>query len=196
MNRADLQDVEEIEVELASAWERIGAVLLNYVFLLLSFIPFFMALAIFQNGGKLSPIAFLFLLIPVGLQIYQLVLLSKHGYTLGKKILGIKVIRHNGDEAGFVYAFLLRELVYQFGIGMITGGIYMVMAAFMFSDMTAAAEAHNNEAVLAQTFLLMGVNQILNLIPPLVCVIMMFAHSERRTLQDLIASTVVVKLPR
>lgn len=195
MNHADLQDVEEIEVELASAWERIGAVLLNGVFLLLSFIPFFMALAIFQNGGKLSPIAFLFLLIPVGLQIYQLVLLSKHGYTLGKKILGIKVIKQDGDEAGFVYAFLLRELVYQFGIGMITGGIYMVMMAFMFSDITAA-ESQNTEAMLAQLFFLQGVNQILNLIPPLVCVIMMFAHSERRTLQDLIASTVVVKLPR
>lgn len=195
MNHADLQDVEEIEVELASAWERIGAVLLNGVFLLLSFIPFFIALAIFQNGGKPSPIAFLFLLIPLGLQIYQLVLLSKHGYTLGKKILGIKVIKQDGDEAGFVYAFLLRELVYQFGIGMITGGIYMVMMAFMFSDITAA-KAQNTEAMLAQFVFLQGVNQILNLIPPLVCVIMMFAHSERRTLQDLIASTVVVKLPR
>lgn len=187
---------EEMEVELAGGWERIGAVLLNGVFYVLSFIPLIIALVAFQTDGKPSPMGLLFLLVPLGLQIYQLVLLCKHGYTLGKKLLGIQVVKRDGEVAGFVHAFLLREVVYAFAISMVVGLIYGVMAVFMFPDMVNAANNQNNEALLTQYFLLLGVNQVMSLLPPLICVIMLFAQRERRTLQDMIADTVVIKMPR
>lgn len=193
MNRIE---TDIVEVELAGSWERIAAVILNYVFLLLSFLPLIVAVMSFEEGDKGSPWLLLLILPPLALQVYQLVLLCQHSYTLGKKMMGIQVVKRDGEPAGFVYAFLLREVVYAFAVSMAAGVIYMLLALFMFSDMLTAVETQNSEAFAMQYLLLMGVNQILNLIPPLICAVMLFTQSERRTLQDMIASTVVIKIPR
>lgn len=187
---------EEIEVELAGAWERIGAVLLNGVFYILSVIPVFIALALFQADDKPSPMALLFCLVPLGFQIYQLVLLCKHGYTLGKKLMGIQIVKCDGYEAGFVHAFLLREVVYMVALWVAMSMIYGLMAVLMFPDMVNAVNSQNTDALLSQYLLLIGVSQIISLLPPLICVIMLFAQRERRTLQDMIANTIVIKMPR
>ena len=47
----------------------------------------------------------------IGFAIYQLVMLYRHGQTLGKKILGIKIVRSDGSRAGLRRIVLLRYLV-------------------------------------------------------------------------------------
>lgn len=47
----------------------------------------------------------------IGFAIYQLVMLYRHGQTLGKKILGIKIVRSDGSRAGLGRIVLLRYLV-------------------------------------------------------------------------------------
>jgi uncharacterized RDD family membrane protein YckC len=48
----------------------------------------------------------------LGLMIYNLVLLTKQGQTIGKKWLGIRIVSHpDGQRAGFVKAVLLRGFV-------------------------------------------------------------------------------------
>ncbi len=44
----------------------------------------------------------------LGLLIYQWVLLSVRGQTIGKRIMGIKIVKMDGSDAGFVHAVLLR----------------------------------------------------------------------------------------
>lgn len=45
------------------------------------------------------------------LGIVQIVLLSTRGQTIGKRILGIRIVRLDGTRVGFVRAWLLREFV-------------------------------------------------------------------------------------
>lgn len=177
---------DEIEVDLASPWERMGAVVLNNIFSGLTYAPFFVwawITAFLKEGGdsKMSKMEgvevsmlFLLLLIPLAFQIYQLVILSKHGHTLGKKLLRLKVIKTDGSHAGFIGAFLLREVVYYIGIF-----IVMLICSLPWDDKVG-------NVVASAVYWLLS----------LACIIMMFAHKERRTLQDLLAGTVVVKLPR
>lgn len=47
----------------------------------------------------------------LGLAIYQLFLLSTRGQTLGKKWMGVKIVKMDGSPPGFVHAFLLRAIV-------------------------------------------------------------------------------------
>jgi uncharacterized RDD family membrane protein YckC len=48
----------------------------------------------------------------LGFWIYQIVLLSTSGQTLGKKIVGIRIVTNDSEEyPGFVKAFLLRDFV-------------------------------------------------------------------------------------
>ena len=47
----------------------------------------------------------------IGFAIYQFVMLYRHGQTLGKKILGIKIVRSDGSRAGFGRIVLLRYIV-------------------------------------------------------------------------------------
>ncbi len=53
-------------------------------------------------------------LLVLALFIVQMVLLSTKGQTVGKKILGIRIVQLNGSEAGFVHAVLLRAIVMGF----------------------------------------------------------------------------------
>ncbi len=66
-----------------------------------------------------SSIAFVFL------QIVQAVLVTKIGATIGKRLVGIKIIRHDGGEAGFVEGWLVRTFLY--------GVIESALAAFCLS---------------------------------------------------------------
>lgn len=56
----------------------------------------------------------LLVLFPVlALLVYQTWLLSKRGQTIGKRLLGIRIVRMNGVNPGFVHAVLLRSFVMQ-----------------------------------------------------------------------------------
>ncbi|OYW77099.1 MAG: hypothetical protein B7Z37_05490 [Verrucomicrobia bacterium 12-59-8] len=109
-------------MQLASLGQRLGAALLDgLVIVVLVGIPYTVALVSMAaaeknhvsgmppaevGGFAVAGIAIL------GLMIYNLVLLTKQGQTIGKKMLGIRIVSHpDGQRAGFVKAVLLRGFV-------------------------------------------------------------------------------------
>ena len=65
-----------------------------------------------HNDGVQIAGALLLLFASLGLTIYQCVLLTSQGQTLGKKIMGIRIVRwEDGGNPGFVGAFLMRAFV-------------------------------------------------------------------------------------
>ena len=107
-------------MQLASLGQRLGAAVLDgLVGGLVVGVPYAIAMIdMAGNKGKsdLSPVAMGGFAVAViaflGLMIYNLVLLSTKGQTLGKKWLGIRIVSHpDCQNAGFVKAVLLRGFV-------------------------------------------------------------------------------------
>ncbi len=183
-----LQD-EMVEVDLASAGSRIGAALLNGVFNLLAYIP--LIVAIVQEGGyntraqgleKLSTDDTGLMGWLMGVLVYgivQIFYMSRDGQSLGKKVLGIRVLKTDGQNPGFLGTVLIREIGYGLVLFLISVGIGMLGV-------------------------LMGGENLGDILVNLVqfgasgaCVVMLFQmKNDRRTLQDMMANTVVVKLPK
>jgi uncharacterized RDD family membrane protein YckC len=58
-------------------------------------------------------------LLAVGLGVYQVVLLGKEGQTIGKRWMGIKIVKLDGQPVGFVSAVLVRTVSGQIVLGFI-----------------------------------------------------------------------------
>ena len=190
--------MEQLEVELAGGWERIGAALLNNIFSTIAMIPmivgFFVGFVNIRDNGnwnniddmqimlnKFNPLWFLVgLAIFLAYSIWQCVLMSTTGQSLGKKLLNLKVIKSDGSEAGFVGTVLLREVVYMVASAIAVG----IVVNLLFMMLTL--EDTSKEMILNNSF---------SYIPTLICAVMLFTSRDRRTLQDKIANTVVIKLP-
>lgn len=199
MNHIHTDKTDELEVELASGWERIGAVLINTIFTFLAMLPMsgVLIMSIVRQASQqtvsnnlseeaivkgliseFSSTGFLIsVLILLGYCIWQVVLMSRTGQSLGKKLLRLKVVKNNGEEAGFVGVVLLREVVYS-----IVSSIAVMIISLLL--MAIVGELSANE-----------ISEFLGNLPTLICLIMLFTASDRRTLQDRIADTVVIKLP-
>jgi uncharacterized RDD family membrane protein YckC len=68
----------------------------------------------------------------LGIAIYQLVLLSKRGQTIGKRWVAIKIVKLDGSAAGFVHAVLLRGFVNGLISGIpYLGGVYALVDLLM-----------------------------------------------------------------
>jgi uncharacterized RDD family membrane protein YckC len=104
---------------LAERGSRLAAVLLDGVTFLPMGILFGIGMAMAPRGtdapaapspmmGVLMGIGGLYAL---GIAIYQIYLLSTRGQTLGKKWMGIKIVKLDGSNPGFVGAVLLRAFV-------------------------------------------------------------------------------------
>ena len=175
-----------VEVDIAPPLRRIGAYLLNTLFQILATIPLIIAIASVVRQSQVldqvldieSP-AFWELVIQqnsgwlllgavllIALGIVQAALLTSRGQSLGKMICRLKVVKTDGSDAGFVGAVLLREIVFWVGIA-IAGGI--------ISALTGWQDWLNNLAML-------------------VCLVQLCVGN-RRTIQDMLAGTVVIKLP-
>ncbi len=156
---------DDVVVELASPWVRMGARILDFLPLALIGIvaaivaPFFAGPAE-QSGGMVVLLMLLAMLVFTG---YQIWLMTRYGQSLGKRLLGIRVIKEDGSNPGFVRYVLLREfafnLILQF-IGLIP---------------------------------LLG--PLVVLVVWVACVVMLFLEDrDHRTLQDMLANTLVVKV--
>ena len=175
-----------VEVDIAPPLRRIGAYLLNTLFQILATIPLIIAIASVVRQSQVldqvldieSP-AFWELVIQqnsgwlllgavllIALGIVQAALLTSRGQSLGKMICRLKVVKTDGSDAAFVGAVLLREIVFWVGIA-IAGGI--------ISALTGWQDWLNNLAML-------------------VCLVQLCVGN-RRTIQDMLAGTVVIKLP-
>ena len=96
----------------------------------------------------------------IGLLIYNLVIMSRDGQSIGKKILDIRVITEDGDNPGFVKYCLVREFAYNvifFLIGMIskTLGDLLTVIASIACLVMLFMESRNRQTLqdlLAKTF--------------------------------------------
>lgn len=116
--------------ELADRAIRLGAFVIDYILSVLATLPGFLILgptflSIFitaasgqqpdfsalQAGSLMSGMLVL-ALGSIILLVIQVVMLSTRGQTIGKRILGIRVVRYpDGSHAGFLHAWLLRNFI-------------------------------------------------------------------------------------
>ncbi|WP_037587513.1 RDD family protein [Stenoxybacter acetivorans] len=171
---------EAIEVELASPGQRLWAILLNGLCYMLVFFLSLSFLAVVKTISPNISEALFDLLVKSSLNIFSLLLgvwqiiwMSKYGQSIGKNIVGIKVIKLDGENPGFVGTVLMREGAYYLILGMIA---YIIGS--LISTPETAGGTINNLAFFA-------------------CAIMVFIKSNmRRTLQDYLAKTIVIKVPK
>ena len=190
---------DEDEVNLASAAQRIAAWIINRGIEIVLMIPAIVLIVvlIMQNKNGLDDIenmesfftsmmggiglVMVLYLIYGGIQLY---FMCKYGQSIGKKLMKIRVVRENGDMAGFVHNVLLREVVY----GLICSVIMMVLMGVFVA--VFGVEANSGIAMVIDVLL-----QIVSYLPTLACFIMLFMESRnRQTLQDLLAKTYVVQV--
>lgn len=184
---------EIVEVDIATAGSRIAAYLLNVVFTVLVFVPLFYSVVLplmehwdEQNPEFLDQIAWngplvagslLLLLVYAAAQVW---LMARDGQSFGKRIMKIRVLKSNGDNPGLWGTVILREILFNVIVSiasMIAG--YLITLVVQGSPETAEL-----------------IGNALSQLLWVVCLVMLFNKTKnRRTLQDMLADTVVVKLP-
>ena len=121
---------------LASPWRRLAAVLLDAA-LFIGAVSFPLAVGITgeETGSRaLEAIGAMALVVAVlGLAIYQVVLLSRDGQTLGKRILNLRIVDEVDEHnPGFVRAVLVRGLLMHI-LAMIPL-VWLIDVLMIFSD--------------------------------------------------------------
>ena len=157
----DLFDNGKMEVDLASPWQRIGARLLDIVIFAAIFMVFFFVIAIFIKDSMM--VIGLSLLFVFAFGIYQMVIMSRDGQTIGKKALNIRVITENGNNPGFVKYCLVREFGYS----------------FIFTLIGMVSKTLGDSLGIVATIVCV--------------VMLFLEDRNRQTLQDLLAKTLVIK---
>lgn len=127
------------EYLLASPWARLGAVLLDSVVMMLVVFPAMFLFIDFEsfdpNNGVLeiyAKLGFPVLLVSA----VQWYLISTSGQSIGKKLVGLKIIKGDGSDVNFVSGVILRSWIPAV-IGWIplVGSIFgLVDALFIFSS--------------------------------------------------------------
>lgn len=182
---SDNRNGQEIEVGIAGAGDRILAALLNQLFTFLILLVPFAGLIVFaiKNEGRIvgsEEIVGLLLGMTsfwVGLAgilaytVIQIYYMSRDGQSLGKKIMRIRVLKTDGRNPGFVGTVLVREIAWSVLVAIIAAVIGLAVG-------DNGENAINLLAFLANFVLLFMVKR------------------DRRTLYDMMADTVVVKLPK
>ncbi|SUA17871.1 RDD family protein [Neisseria lactamica] len=182
---SDNRNGQEIEVGIAGAGDRILAALLNQLFtFLVLLVPFvgLIAFAVKNEGRIVGSEEIVGLLLGttsfwVGLAgilaytVIQIYYMSRDGQSLGKKIMRIRVLKTDGRNPGFVGTVLVREIAWSVLVAIIAAVIGLAVG-------DNGENAINLLAFLANFVLLFMVKR------------------DRRTLYDILADTVVVKLPK
>lgn len=182
---SDNRNGQEIEVGIAGAGDRILAALLNQLFTFLILLVPFVGLIAFavKNEGRIGGREEIFGLLlgmtsfGVGLAgilaytVIQIYYMSRDGQSLGKKIMRIRVLKTDGRNPGFVGTVLVREIAWSVLVAIIAAVIGLAVGE-------NGENAINLLAFLANFVLLFMVKR------------------DRRTLYDILADTVVVKLPK
>lgn len=214
---------DSIAVELASPWKRIAACLINYaIYYFIIFMglriynatfdfesealgqnivrPFelwflsdyqstepvssiFELLLVSEQTHDLSSI-FLYIILPVAIfALWQTIQMSITGQSIGKRLMRIKVIKTNGQKSGFIGTVLVREIVFN----MLVGAVLL----FIFLQPIWSFILPSFISQLAVIFII----HLRIYIFELICLIMLFLKkSNRRTLQDYLANTIVINV--
>ena len=113
---ADLDAVDLEELPLAARRTRLAARFIDgFLFALLFLLAAFLA-GFFEGSDNAEAMASTIgLILALALFVIQVVYLVMHSQTLGKKAMGIKIVRNDGSRASGPRLVVLRELVYLFG---------------------------------------------------------------------------------
>ena len=184
INLSDLPKTEIVDVHIASPGARVTAYLLNNLFTFLIWLPFIVMViftfdvneelvsesSFFNTPEYFAITFFISLAVYLVFGIFQLYYMSRDGQSLGKKIMGIRVLKNDGSNPGFEGTVLIREVVWALVVGVVVTFVSLVT-----SDI--------------------GGN-LVSLLMAFINFIMLFSvKRDRRTLYDMLADTVVVKLP-
>lgn len=173
-------DESEIEVELASPWNRITAVIINWVILYLGLIIgailFTLLSVMFQSEIAVKIGITLGVLVPLLIYfIGQSIMMSTRGQSFGKRIMGIKVIGIEGRNPGFVGTVLVRCLLPYFSLIVIN----LIVNLIFYPDFITALSKPN----------------LIALFFNVICLFMLFRTDNfNRTLEDYLARTIVIKV--
>ncbi len=121
--------------ELADRSTRLGAVLLNMLILFALVMVFAMMIGFL--GEELAAVGVVFMVVAMlALLIYNLVLLDRSGQSIGKKLLGIKIVRLSGERVSLGRLILFRWLPVQLisGIPALGAVFALLNAGFIFRD--------------------------------------------------------------
>ena len=118
------------EGELAGRGTRLGAYILDLLFSIIAMVPMFILLAIQGDSGEGFMIGVtvmvIGLIILLSINIYYL---YQNGQTIGKRLLGIKIIRTDGDRASLPRLLFLRAFLIS-----LIGNIPYIGMVFMIVD--------------------------------------------------------------
>lgn len=189
----DALNENEMEVELASAGERVKAFLINVLIFGITVLPmcyvFLPFVHLSNNDGLVAFFkgAFLSILFLLILIVWQISWMGTYGQSIGKRIMHIKVIRQNGEKANFLSVVLIREVVFYF-----ISTFIMSLIAFPIEIIAIKTIDHSQSIPVMTDFILF--QAVPQCLPYFVCLIMLFFPSHgRRTAQDYLAQTVVIK---
>jgi uncharacterized RDD family membrane protein YckC len=138
---ADVLLGPRIQGELASVGSRILAVLLDGLFyMLFVMVGIGIIVAMFASGGDEEPdpakvnmaiyIIIGFYALP---QLINAVLISMSGQTVGKKIMGVRIVSQGtGAPAGFLQGFLIRNIGFGFFTGLPIIGLFIAIADVVY----------------------------------------------------------------
>lgn len=180
-NLVDAQSKKETEVELASPWNRIAAYIINTLLTSIVVTPGIIILIIEMIRSKsigynlIGPV--LCIMIPLTIYgIWQIILMSKTGQSLGKRLMNIKVIGMDGRNPGFIGTVLLREMVFNMIVTIVS-----LILTFIFVGLL------NFPETLTSNFF--------EYLTPFILLVMLFRKKTlHRTLQDYLARTIVIKV--
>ena len=133
-NEQNPQTVDAPEVELASPWARLAAVIIDVLlYVVLSGVLFF----ILEVSSKQDPAVTGFTIIGANIVLFvvQMVLLGMRGQTIGKMLLRVRVVdAQTGQHPGWARIVLLRTVVNWVLVGIpFVGWIYwLVDSLFIF----------------------------------------------------------------
>jgi uncharacterized RDD family membrane protein YckC len=98
---------------LAGRLARLGAAIVDGIVLVVPVALFAVVTPLLVHGPGGETVASVFILLAILIVfIFQMVLLTKEGQTVGKKVLGIRIVKMDtGENGGFVPNVLLRLIV-------------------------------------------------------------------------------------
>jgi uncharacterized RDD family membrane protein YckC len=144
--KSAVKDIENDQgAELASRWARLGAVMLDGFIGFIWFIPdYAVNFAALTHQSRGNPFAVWVALAKTGTWFYvgligalvilaiDIVLLSRNGQTIGKKLLNIKVVRVDGSPVSLVRVFFVRYVFNTFlTLIPLIGGLYSLVDSLM-----------------------------------------------------------------
>lgn len=152
------------------------------------------------EGGVHQPIRiFLYIILPLLIYVvFQFIQMSLTGQSVGKRLMKIKVIKKNGEKAGFFNVVLVREIFYTFiTLILFTMLIIIIDVPPNLMDFAKNVGVYQNfiYKFLNYLYRILCIFTEFSTLFLFICIIMLFIRkSDYRTLQDFLANTIVVKI--